>query len=72
MAAPGGGALVYVVTRRDTFDPAKFASGKTALQDEVMGARRQALLQAVLEELRGTYKVEINPEVVGRVDGSEG
>jgi peptidyl-prolyl cis-trans isomerase D len=72
VAAPGGGALVYVVTRRDTFDPAKFASGKTALQDEVMGARKQALLQAVLEELRGTYKVEINPDVVGRVDGSEG
>jgi peptidyl-prolyl cis-trans isomerase D len=72
VSVPGGGAIAYVVTRRDTFDPAKFAAAKTALRGEVMGTRKQALLQTALEELRATYKVEINPDVVGRIDGSEG
>jgi peptidyl-prolyl cis-trans isomerase D len=68
--APSGGALVYAVTRRETFDPAKFAAAKAGLEGEVMNDRREALLEAVLRELREAYEVEVNAEVVSRVDGS--
>jgi peptidyl-prolyl cis-trans isomerase D len=63
------GALAYVVTRRDTFDPVRFEAAKKGLEDELIGQRRETLLRSVLESLRASHKVEINEEVVGRVNG---
>lgn len=58
------GAVIYAVTRRDTFDPSKFESGKAALRVEILRQRRNALLEPIVQSLRQKTPVEINPDVV--------
>lgn len=58
------GAVIYVVTKRDTFDPSKFESGKAALRAEILRQRKDALLQPIVEGLRQKIPVEINTDVV--------
>ncbi len=70
VAAVPSGAVLYVVTARESFEPARFQQGKEALMAEVMNRRRMELLQSVLQSLRSTaYRVEINEPLISQVIG---
>jgi peptidyl-prolyl cis-trans isomerase D len=63
VSAPAG-AVIYSVTKRDTFDPAAFETSKPDLRSELLSQRRSAVLQSILEGVRQKHKVEINNELV--------
>ncbi len=63
------GAVIYVVTRRDAFDPAGFDGAKAQLRSELVTQRRAAVLQSILDGVRQKHKIEINQELVDRLKG---
>lgn len=68
VAAVDGGALIYEVTARTSFDPVRFAQQKESLRAELLERRRSELLDSLLESLRGSsYRVEINDALVEQV-----
>lgn len=70
VAAVDGGAVIYEVTARTSFDPARFAEQKENLKAELLERRRSQLLDSVLEGLRASsYRVEINETLVEQVSG---
>lgn len=62
------GAVIYEITARDVFDPQQFEQQKTQLREEVLEQRRAEVVESALTQLRQSYEVEINNEIVNRVD----
>jgi peptidyl-prolyl cis-trans isomerase D len=60
------GALIFEVTERESFDPARFDREKAALGEELLSQKREEYRQAVLQELREKQQIEINHEAVAR------
>jgi hypothetical protein len=67
VAAPAG-AVVFEITRREVFDPEKFEESKDGLRQVLLTQRRDAMVGAALEALRADYEIEINDEIVNRID----
>ncbi|HZN55116.1 MAG TPA: peptidyl-prolyl cis-trans isomerase [Candidatus Polarisedimenticolaceae bacterium] len=67
--AVAGGAIAYVVTRHDAFDPAKFEAEKATLRGQLLQQRREQLAQGLIEALRQKHTVEINAPLVDGLDG---
>lgn len=61
------GAIIYEVTGRQSFDPARFESEKAALRQEILGQRRDLYRQAVLNKLRERQEIEFNHKLVDRL-----
>ena len=59
------GTLVYEVTSREHFDPVRFNNEKGELRAELLVNERARYGQSVLNQLRQTQNVEINPRVLG-------
>lgn len=64
-----GGAVAYVVTRHDAFDPGKFAAEKPALRQQLVAQRREEMTQGIVEALRQKHAVQINQEMIDGVNG---
>jgi peptidyl-prolyl cis-trans isomerase D len=64
VVAAAAGAVIYTVTRRETFAPSAFESSKPELRAELLAQRRAAALQSILQGVRQKHKVEINEELV--------
>jgi hypothetical protein len=62
------GAVIYEITAREVFDPQQFEQQKTQLREEVLEQRRAEVVESALTQLRQSYEVEINNEIVNRVD----
>jgi peptidyl-prolyl cis-trans isomerase D len=62
------GAVIFQITKREVFDPAKFEESKANVRQELLDERQAAMVEAALEGLRGTYEIEINNEIVSRID----
>lgn len=69
VAEAPGGAVIYQVTRHETFDPARFEAAKAALREETLDRRRNELLGGILTNLRRKYTVEINMKAVEASNG---
>jgi hypothetical protein len=54
------GALVYAITRREPFDPSRFAASRADLRDETLARRRDAYRQSILDNLRARQTIEVN------------
>ena len=67
--AAEGGAVAFRVTRHDTFDASKFQAEKPALREQILGQRREQLVQGVLDALRQKHTIEINEEMVNSING---
>jgi peptidyl-prolyl cis-trans isomerase D len=63
------GAVIYEVTRRDGFDPAKYAEFEGGLRRELLQLRQGELLQSVLDRVRDGYDIRINTELVSQFSG---
>ena len=59
------GALAYEVIRREHFDPVRFDNEKGELRTELLIGERARYGQSVLNQLRRTQDIEINPQVLG-------
>jgi peptidyl-prolyl cis-trans isomerase D len=70
-AGSGAGAVAYVVTKHEAFDPARFTADKTGLRDQVLEQRRNEMLRGILDSLRGEHTIEINQPLVDGVDGAK-
>jgi peptidyl-prolyl cis-trans isomerase D len=64
VVAASAGAVIYTVTKHESFDPAAFESSKSDLRAELLSQRRAAVLQSILQGIRQKHKVEINDEMV--------
>jgi peptidyl-prolyl cis-trans isomerase D len=62
------GAVVFEITQREVFDPTKFEESKETLREELLDQRRATIVEAALEGLRQGYRIEINDEIVSRLD----
>lgn len=63
------GAILYEITSRVPFDTARFEEQRAELRREILAQRRDQYLQAVLRQLRGSQKIEINREVLQQFTG---
>ncbi len=63
------GAILYEITSRVPFDATRFEEQRAELRREVLAQRRDQYLQAVLRQLRGSQKIEINREVLLQFTG---
>jgi len=68
VAAPAG-ALVYEISARQPFDPARFASEREELRKQLLSQRQERLFQAMVEKISEDQQVEINDQVVQRYNG---
>jgi peptidyl-prolyl cis-trans isomerase D len=68
-ASAQGGAVAYLVTRHDAFDPAKFQAEKEALRQQLLQQERDQMIQGIVESLRQKHTVEVNKEVVDSLNG---
>jgi hypothetical protein len=59
------GALAFEVIRREHFDPVRFEDEKGELRAELLVSERAKYGQSVLNRLRRTQDVEINPRALG-------
>ena len=62
------GTVIFQITKREVFDPAKFEESKANLRQELLNERQAAMVEAALDGLRETYEIEINNEIVSRLD----
>jgi peptidyl-prolyl cis-trans isomerase D len=69
VAPAPGGAVIYAITRHETFDKAAFENAKAALREEIVNRRKGDLLGTILTNLRKKYAVEINNELIERNNG---
>jgi peptidyl-prolyl cis-trans isomerase D len=63
------GAVIYEVTRREGFDPTKYAEVEGGLRRELLMQRQGELLQSVLDRVRDSYDIQINTELVSQFSG---
>ena len=62
------GALIYLVTKREAFDPAQFEASMEDLEEEVLSQRRESLVISILSRVRERYEIEVNQELVDRLN----
>jgi DNA-binding protein YbaB len=60
--------VIFEITKRELFDPAKFEESKENLRQELLNQRQAAMVEAALNGLRESYEIEINAEIVSRID----
>jgi len=63
------GALVYEIKRKDGFDRLAFEMAKADLRQELLRQRRDQYRQSVLDRLRPAAQIEVNDELIRRIDG---
>jgi peptidyl-prolyl cis-trans isomerase D len=64
VVAASAGAVIYTVTKRETFDRAAFESSKSDLRAELLSQRRAAVLQSILQSVRQNHKIDPNNALV--------
>jgi len=62
------GAVIFEITKRELFDPAKFEESKENLRQELLNQRQAAMVESALNGLRESYEIEINDEIMSRID----
>jgi peptidyl-prolyl cis-trans isomerase D len=70
-AGSTAGAVAYVVTKHEAFDPTRFTADKAGLRDQVLDQRRNEMLRGILDGLRGEHTIEINQPLVDGIDGAK-
>ena len=63
-----GGALVYEIVSRQAFDPQAFQAARNDLRAELLEQRRQGMRRSMVDELSRRSNIEINQELVQRLD----
>jgi len=63
------GAIVYRITRREPFDPQRFAREKAGLGQETLQSRRQQHRQAILNQMKLRHRVEYNAAWLESLEG---
>lgn len=62
------GAMIYVITDRVPFDSSAFDSAQPTLEQELLGQRKQILLQHIMSDLLDDYEVLLNEEMIASID----
>jgi peptidyl-prolyl cis-trans isomerase D len=63
------GAVVYEITGRESYDPAKLAASRAQIRQELLAQKRDTMLRSILEAMRSKHKIETNSRLVDSITG---